>query len=313
VKPGCVLAIYGEDDTDEVNRRFTASAIVFKLQDSSQTLADRIRAFPLVGADARLTQRVAGTLVGTSFADEIISAAARLSHCQGEPVRLIVLDHVGLLHGGDFNAREDASLTMRIVNRIASETGAAILLLAHSPKSAQASEESDAMAVAGSTAFVDQARGAFVLAQMRSAEAKKFEIPEESRREYVSLTTVKNNYGPSGTQEWFQRRTVQDYAVGVLVPVQLARPSKGASSADSALNARIIALTGKHRGQFSRTKLRDTYSGKDGPLKACKRDVERALDGLRASGVLVERAPTENERKQFSLGRQVAHVLDIGE
>ncbi len=45
-------------------------------------------------------------------------------------------------------------------------------VLAHTPKSANAKEESDASMVAGSTAFVDQARGAWILATMRDEEAK---------------------------------------------------------------------------------------------------------------------------------------------
>ena len=47
---------------------------------------------------------------------------------------------------------------MRVVNHVAQETGASVMVLAHISKSANQLEASDASMVAGSTAFVDQAR-----------------------------------------------------------------------------------------------------------------------------------------------------------
>ena len=105
-----------------------------------------IRAYPLVGSDVRLTAKERKGLVETKFAEEIIACARALGN-----VRLIVLDHLALLHGGDFNAREDAALTMQVINHIAQETGASVLVLAHTPKSANQQETSDASMVAGST------------------------------------------------------------------------------------------------------------------------------------------------------------------
>lgn len=296
--PGSVLMVLGEDDASEIERRANATIAAFNVNNQRDAVAKRVRAFGLVGQDIRLTAQNGGALKVTTLGNQIIEATANLKVESGEAVRLIVLDHLGLLHGGDFNAREAAALTMRVANHIAQQTGAAVLLLAHSPKSASEKEESDAQAIAGSTAFVDQARGAFVMAGMREVEAKRYGIDKDARKNYVSFATVKNNYGPSGVVRWFQRRTVLDYGVSVLAPVNLAVPAKEPQT-DGGAAGRILTLVAQHRGQFSRTKLRDLYSGVTGPLKACKRDVEIALDQLVMDGRLIDREPTEDDRKRY--------------
>jgi hypothetical protein len=262
-------------------------------------------AFPLVGLDMRLTAMGKVGLTEMPFAEAVIAAAKAMGD-----VRLIVVDHLALIHGGDFNAREDAALTMRVVNHIAQVTGASVLVLAHAPKSANLQEESDASMVAGSTAFVDQARGAWVLATMRKTEAKKFNLSDEERKQRVSLTVVKNNYGPSGEVIWFNRISFD--GVGLLEHVNLNAQATSLTRIAN-LEARVIAFVASNPGQYSKTRLRDSQSGKnDGPLKASKGELERVIEPLIADGRLVNRAPTDQERDAFDLGPRVKHVLDVG-
>ena len=115
-KKGSALLIFGEDDTSEITRRIGAYAHENLSVSQRSELEKNIRALGLVGDDTRLTATRSGTLESTTFSGEIIAAAAELVEQSGEQIRLIVLDHAGLFHGGDFNAREDVSLTMRIVN-----------------------------------------------------------------------------------------------------------------------------------------------------------------------------------------------------
>ncbi len=307
--PGSVLGIFAEEDSQELHRRANGTAVAFDLRSHSALLSRRIRFLGMVGEDIRLTTPIAGRPEITGFADRIIRAASTLAEESGDPVRLIVLDHISLLHGGDFNERNAASSTMREVNRIAKETGAAVLTLAHSPKNASGNEQSDAQAIAGSTAFVDQARGGFVLAGMREGEAKQYGISNDARGDYCSLTIVKNNYGPTGEVRWYQRRTVLDYGIGVMTPVQLVAPIKVPKG--QAVYTRVLDYVAAHRGEFSKTKLRDTHSGLDGPLKASKREVEAALDAMLSDGRLIEREPKAEERGRFRHGKQVKLVLDL--
>ncbi len=304
-KRGNVIVMLGEEDRAEIDRRLSAVARYDKLDGAHiQTLQTNILGYPLVGCDVRLTAKGKMGLTETTFAKEIIDRASAVGN-----VRLIVLDHMGLVHGGDFNAREDAALTMRVVNHIAQETGASVMVLAHTPKSANQLEASDASMVAGSTAFVDQARGAWVMATMRDAEGKSFGISAEERKNYVSLTIPKNNYGPTGDVYWFRR--VPFDGVGFLELVVLTKATTAKATAD--LGLRIIEFVAEHRGQYSKTKLRDTQSGKKRvPLRASKGDVESAIEMQLSAGRLVNRPPTEEEREQFGHGPRVTHVLDLG-
>ncbi len=304
-KPGNVIVILGEEDRAEIDRRLSAVARYDKLNGAQiRTLQTKILGYPLVGCDVRLTAPEKKGLTETKFAEEIVACASAV-----RDVRLIVLDHLALFHGGDFNAREDAALTMRIVNHVAQETGASVLVLAHTPKSANQLEASDASMVAGSTAFVDQARAAWVMATMRDKEAKKFGISAAERKNYVSLTIAKNNYGPTGEVYWFKR--VSFDGIGFLEPVTLTEPTAAKAVAD--LSARIIEFVAEHPGQYSKTRLRDTQSGiKNVPLRASKANVEHAIDIQLATGRLVNRPPTEEERKQFDHGPRVTNVLDLG-
>ncbi len=310
-KRGCVLGIFGEDDIEEVERRLGAYAAHERFTSSQRAeLEKNIRTFGLIGEDTRLTATRNGILESTLFSEPIIAAAVALAAHSGEPIRLIVLDHAGLVHGGDFNAREDVSLTMRIVNHIAHQTGAAVLLLAHSPKSATVSETSDAAAVAGSTAFVDQTRGAFILATMRPKEAKALAIPDNLRQQYVSLTVVKNNYGKTGAVSWFMRDSPPGWEVGVLVPVDLQPPLKCATPS-AAVAERIKQFIAAHPGQYSKTALREQRGGKTGVLKASKSEVAAATDDLLANGELITRVPTQEERSNFNLSQQIKSVLHL--
>ena len=211
VKSGGVMLILGEEDRPEIARRVNAVVRHDGLgAPQIQRIKENVLAFGLVGQDTRLTAITnMAALSETKFVKSIIDAANAM-----ENLRLTVLDHLALIHGGDFNAREDAALTMRVVNHIAQETGAAVLVLAHTPKSAIDSEQSDAAMIAGSTAFVDQARGAWVLATMREKEAKSFGFSNDERPQHASLAIVKNNYGPSGDVFWFQRTSFD--GVGLL-------------------------------------------------------------------------------------------------
>jgi hypothetical protein len=125
----------------------------------------------------------------------------------------------------------------------------------------------------------------------------------------VSLTIAKNNYGPTGDVYWFKRVPVD--AVGLLELVNLVPETAAKTATD--LDARIIEFVADHRGQYSKTRLRDTQSGKKAiPLRASKAAVENAIDRLLATRRLVNRPPTDEERQRFGHGPRVTHVLDLG-
>jgi hypothetical protein len=163
--------------------------------------------------------------------------------------------------------------------------------------------------VAGSTAFVDQARAALVMAGMRDAEAKKYGIAAEDRSSYVSLMVAKNNYGPTGGVYWFRR--VSFDGVGLLDFVELTPPAPAAKGLGK-LELAVLEFVLQHRGRFAKTRLRDSYGGKDGLFKASKGQVEAAIETLLADGRLIAREPTQAEREKFDMSVRVQRVLDVG-
>lgn len=308
---GSVLLILGEEDIEEIGRRFNAIAKALKLtKEQTDLLHKRIRAFPMNGLDSRLTKNQGGSLEGTDFTFEIIAACKNLEDESGVPVRLTVLDHAGLIHGGEFNSREDVVQTMRQVNYIAEESSSAILVLAHSPKASMSKDKADASDVAGSTAWVDLARSVEVLRPMDETEGKALGVDPELRKEYVSLSIVKNNYGPTGDKFWLHRKMVENYSVSVLNPVELVKPIATAKGGEQ-LQARILSKISTVPGQYSKSGFRDNFSGKTDSLKASKSEVGLALDEMLKSGALLLREPTPAERKQFGLHHTTKQVLDL--
>ena len=308
-KVGSVLLILGEEDQEEIDRRFNAICTDLKLSAAEIQLVDgRVRAYPMNGLDARFTKKDMGSLEGTDFPAEIIAAASELETGSGLPLALIGLDHAGLIHGGEFNSREDVVQTMRQANHISSEVGAATLVLAHSPKTSIGKEESDQNDVTGSAAWVDLSRAAFILRAMSQAEAKEYGVSKDARNAYVTFTVVKNNYGPTGEKLWLMRSPVPAFGVSVLIIVQLNKPQP--VNASKNLNAQVKAFIGQYPGQYTKTSLRDTQGGKTGPFKIGKGNVAAAVENLLASGELQLVSPTDAQREKFGFRPQVTQVLE---
>ena len=309
---GAVLLLLGEEDQAEIARRFNAITKMMKLTpEQIDIVRQRVRAFPMVGLDMRLTHFVGGSLEGTGFAAEIIEAAQQLEADCGLAVRMIGLDHAGLIHGGEFNAREDVVQTMRQVNHIAQESGAAVLVLAHSPKAAAGAEKSTASAVAGSTAWVDHARGASVLRAMNDDEGKRYGIEPDGRGAYVSLTVVKNNYGPTGGEFWLMRESAPTYGVGLLRHVELREPIKVPSGTNIKLRTEIYDLV-LAKPCLTKNAVEGHASVKDGRIRASKAVVRAEVEMMLADGALAFRQPTEEERLRVGIKSKTSGFLCTG-
>jgi RecA-family ATPase len=137
-----------------------------------------MRCFAAAGEDLRLTHTSPrGDPEETDLGDEIVQHAQSLSEACGLAVTMIVIDHARLAMAGDPNNAEHVTQLTRVLTSIAQRTGAAVFLLAHSPKNVTSKQGSEigAADIAGSSAFVDNARSAFMLYSMREDEAKTFD------------------------------------------------------------------------------------------------------------------------------------------
>ncbi len=120
--------------------------------------------------------------------------------------RLLIIDTLRRFFGGEENDSGAVTKFLQILERIAQETGCAIIFTHHAAKAAVLNgQASMAQAARGSSALTDNIRWQCNLAGMTEAEAKKLRIPENLRSQYVRLDITKSNYGPPTPTQWLQR------------------------------------------------------------------------------------------------------------
>lgn len=307
---GSVLMLLGEEDSAEISRRFNATAVHLGLtQPEKLTVSKRLRAYPMTGVDMRLAKNQGGSMEPTDFMQTVLRFADEIEQSSGLGLRLIVLDHVGLIHGGDFNAREDVVRTVSIVNDLADKTGAAVILLAHSPKASANSDEPSATDVAGSASWVDNTRASFILKTMTDDEAKKYAIPIEARKQYISLSSVKGNYIPPDQKLWMIKTVLNLYETTVLDPIDLQIPAKERAGTNYKLRQKILNLVAE-KTYLTRNKL-ESYAGRGSMLGESKDKVRAELDSMLADGLLTTRPPSEHERRQYQIRGKTIGILTV--
>lgn len=301
------MMFLAEETTAERDRRF--GALCSRLTAQERAIVEQmVHCYAEAGNDMRLTALADGNVIETNWVDQIIALALQHEQAANSKVGLIVIDHARLVMSGDPIASDHVTALLRALNKIAVSTGSAILLLAHSPKSTIGKEgEPDASEVFGSGAFVDHSRAAFVLHTMREKEAKHFGFSDKQRKEHVSLSVVKANYGQSNQQWWLRKDVIQGWQAIELVPVFLL--PKGQAQMQSSLVRKIVELVKAEPGKLTRRALRD-LSGVKRTLGASERDVNDALQQALDSGTLKSRAPTDEDRKRYKLSANAREVLD---
>ena len=120
--------------------------------------------------------------------------------------RLVVIDTLSRWHTGEENERRDAARLMRALERIAKNTGAAIIFLHHTSKAAAMNGDGDKQQSSrGSSVFVDEARWVAFLQTMTADEAKAFGYSDDDRKHYVRYGVTKMNYCPPQPDIWLRR------------------------------------------------------------------------------------------------------------
>jgi hypothetical protein len=303
------LLFLAEETREERDRRFGALCVDLSHAERSR-VEGLIYCEAAAGRDLRLTVLKDGNVYETSEVDRIIALAAHHRQQTEMRIGLIVIDHARLVMAGDPLSADHVTALLRALNRIAVKTEAAVLLIAHSPKSTYGKEgEPDPSEVFGSGAFVDHTRSAFVLHTMRKDEARYYGFTDDERKQHVSLSVVKANYGPSGRQWWFKKEIIAEWHVLRLLPVFLL--PKGQAQIQSSLSRKICDLVKGRPAQLTIRVLRDRYSGVQGDLGASEREVRRAVERSLEQGNLILRAPTEDERKRYRISSNVREVLDL--
>jgi len=196
---GPAVLLSGEDPADVLHARLRALSPHLN-ENEREDLRAGARVLPCLGK--------AGDLLDDGKTSAEIERVAR-------GARLVILDTLSRWHTGEENERRDAARVMREMERIAKDTGAAIIFLHHTSKAAAMEGNGDRQqASRGSSVFVDEARWVAFLQTMTPEEARARGCAEEERRRYVRFGVSKANYCAPQVDIWLRRE-----AGGVLVPL----------------------------------------------------------------------------------------------
>lgn len=310
VTQGAALLFLGEEDADEVHRRVNAVIAPFAANEQTQ-VKHLMRAIPAAGKGIQLVNLVQNVPAQTQFAAQVIAMSKELEDEAGAPVKLIVFDHARLVGAGDSNDGSHVTELTRVLTYIAQETGAAVVLIGHSPKSihGKAENELSQSDVVGSGAYVDNARSTLLMTTLSDGECKKFGIQPDGRSNYARLQVVKNNYGKTGTLLYFHRRYDPTWQVAPLDPVKLSPASKTPAVSIELKIAQDVASLGQ---VMSKTSYCERRSGAKGSVGVSEKQMRMHVDLMLMRGQLEERPPTEAERMQHRLSHNTRLVLVPG-
>jgi RecA-family ATPase len=120
--------------------------------------------------------------------------------------RLCVMDTLSRCHNADENSNSEMGKVMTTLERIARDSGTAIVMVHHTSKLMAAQGRTDEQQSArGASLLVDNARWQSFIAVMSEAEAKKQKISLKDRKQYVRFGISKQNYGVPFEDQWYRR------------------------------------------------------------------------------------------------------------
>lgn len=219
---GAALAIAEQPTLDLTGLAPAAGRVLFlSAEDPEVVVANRLEALnrhlrltKFAQLDYRCCLGLAIDLMDDGWFAQIREAAA---NC-----RLVIIDTLTRFHNLDENAAHDMKRLLGRLEQLGKETGAAILYLHHTSKTAALSgQQHQQQAARGSSVLADNARWMAFMALMTEGEAKQFGVAPERRERYVRWNISKQNYGPAKADVWFCRDES-----GVLLPVALTRVSR---------------------------------------------------------------------------------------
>lgn len=282
VRPGAALYLTCEDDADQLHWR--QASICKALRVGMASLAGKLHLSSLRGAlDNEL---------GTFDADGTLKPAAAFHRLvqmlQATGATLAILDNVAHLFTGNENDRGDVTRFVNLLNRLAENTGAAILLLGHPNKSGDD--------YSGSTAWLNVVRSQATLTHDLETDVR-------------TITVGKANYARKGEAirfVWMDGAFVREDDLTPDVRNQLAEVSRAASEDDAFLAClRARASQGVERAvgpapgtNYAPTQFEGMPEAKGHKKAALKRAMDRLYANVRIRTEVVER-PGKSDKKSI--------------
>ena len=279
-RKGPAMFFSAEEDRDEVHRRVCAIARHFQIP-----LSD------LAGLHVHCADG-ADTLLGAPEGRSSLIRPTRLFHRLKKAAvavrpALIVIESAANVYGGNENDRSQVDQFCQLLRQLATESGAAVLLLQHPSLSGLASKTG----TSGTTHWNNAVRS-----RLYFAKAKEGDGEETDARE---LAVHKSNYGPSGEcvrVRWHE---------GVFIPASSLPTDKAASDAEADAEFLRLLDACTKQGRFVTDTNSSTYAlavfAAAPDCKLTKSALKAAMERLFASGAIIlqEEGPPSKRRKRI--------------
>lgn len=219
-KSGKAVLILAEDTGEDAHRSLNAIFQAMNLSDDDVALVHkRLIIFAAAGSDCVIVSSEGDK--SSLRLDQLINFVRELGD-----VRLVGLDPaIALTRGRELDelAQRDLANT---IERIAFETGAAVIVISHAAKSVQYQQEVGSHASRGSGAITDAFRLEVLMRVMTPREAKDFRIDDLQRHRFVRMQVTKANSLPPDLMHpvWLERVNGGALTLSSLKPATVTRP-----------------------------------------------------------------------------------------
>lgn len=245
---GSAALFLTEDTLDDSHRMLHAIGETLS-EAEHKLLTKKLRVFPLAGLPVRLLELNGHKLTESSAFEWVMHKVAKMP----KPVAYIGFDPaLGLTEGDEMSPAHQRRLG-ELMDRIAIESGACVVLTTHARKNLHQADELDTHASRGSGAITDALRAEYCLRTMTADEGRKFGIVDKAQRQrYVQLAATKGNSLPPSAYApiWLERGRA-----GLLSEVtleQVERGSVGARELEALEILRAANATGASSTKFWR-------------------------------------------------------------
>jgi RecA-family ATPase len=253
--PGGVLALYAEEDRDELHRRLynTVEAVATDLGREApldiQQVKNNLFIGSVTGKTNLLTAVVDNQVFLTKYVETLIETAKLIPD-----LKLIILDPVSRFRGGDENNNEYATRFIEALEHIAQATGAAVLMVHHTNKGAVRGTDNTQAVSRGASALTDGSRWQAQLRVMSVNDAEEYGIPVDERRSYVQVSVPKNNYAPPIEDRWLHRESN-----GILRAIELRSSAEDREAYNELVLSQAVEVL-KHETEHAREYSLDKFS-----------------------------------------------------
>ena len=183
--PGKGVVYFSKEDPPEIIEERLQSIAPF-LQGESRAKADELEIISLYGRPATLVSEK--STVNENLIRKFIKT--------GSGKDLLIFDTLRKLHDLEENSSGEMKVLLEIFDQIALETGAAVLLIHHTNKSANLNgQQGDQSSVRGSNAIVGNTRWSLHLETVKDGSGNK----------RIKVTIPRASYGPEGGEWWLER------------------------------------------------------------------------------------------------------------